>query len=112
MPPQARPVTLLATGDLIIDEPDPDSYFAPLDPCCTRPTSCSDTSRCRSRCEREASANVPLEARDPRKLSALANAGVVAASLAANHLYDEGVAGVRDTLDGLRARASSRSARA
>src|SRR6185437_6246341 len=36
------------------------------------------------------------------KLKALANAGVHVASLSANHLYDEGRAGVQDTLDGLR----------
>jgi len=33
-----------------------------------------------------ASPNVPLDAREPRKLSALARAGVHLTSLAANHL--------------------------
>jgi hypothetical protein len=51
--------------------------------------------------QRKGTPNIPLEARDPAKLRALANANVRVASLAANHLYDEGAAGVRDTLEGL-----------
>jgi poly-gamma-glutamate synthesis protein (capsule biosynthesis protein) len=53
--------------------------------------------------ERDGTPNVPREARDPAKLSALLRAGVRVASLAANHVYDEGRAGVQDTLEGLRA---------
>jgi poly-gamma-glutamate synthesis protein (capsule biosynthesis protein) len=95
-------VTLLATGDLILDEPDPDHYF--------------DFAR-RALCaadivvghvevpftlQRQGTPNIPLDARDPAKLGALQRAGVKVASLAANHLYDEGSTGVQDTLEGLR----------
>jgi poly-gamma-glutamate synthesis protein (capsule biosynthesis protein) len=44
----------------------------------------------------------PNPGRDPEKLGALARAGFGVATLAANHLYDQGRAGVEDTLDGLR----------
>jgi hypothetical protein len=97
-----RRVTLLATGDLIIDEPEPDSYFD-----LARAALCSAEIvvghvEVPFTLQREGTPNVPLEARNPAKLSALANAGVRVASLAANHLYDDGRAGVQDTIEGLR----------
>src|SRR5919202_6808596 len=95
------PVVILATGDLIIDEPDPDRYFDLARPALQAADVVVGHVEVPFTLEREGSANVPLEARDPRKLSALANAGIGLASLAANHLYDEGRAGVRDTVAGL-----------
>jgi hypothetical protein len=97
-----RRVTLLATGDLIIDEPEPDSYFD-----LARAAVCSAEIvvghvEVPFTLQRESTPNVPLEARDPAKLSAIANAGVRVASLAANHLYDDGRAGVQHTIEGLR----------
>jgi Bacterial capsule synthesis protein PGA_cap len=96
-------ITLLATGDLILDEPDPDSFFDP-----SRETLCAAdlvvghvevpfTTRVRH------APLVPPEARDPAKLAALKRANVAAASLAANHLFDAGSGGVEDTLNGLHA---------
>ena len=96
-------VTFLATGDLILDEPEPDSFFEP-----SRELLCAAdfvvghvevpfTTRVRH------APLVPPEARDPAKLAALKAANVAAASLAANHVYDGGAGGVQDTLDGLRA---------
>jgi poly-gamma-glutamate synthesis protein (capsule biosynthesis protein) len=96
-------VTLLATGDLILDEPDPDAFFEP-----SRELLCAAdlvvghvevpfTTRVRH------APLVPPEARDPAKLAALKRANVAAASLAANHVYDAGSGGIQDTLDGLRA---------
>jgi hypothetical protein len=95
--------TLLATGDLILDEPEPDTFFEP-----SRETLCGAdfvvghvevpfTTRVRH------ALHVPPEARDPSKLAALKRANIVAASLSANHLYDAGTGGIQDTLDGLRA---------
>src|SRR3954451_12162864 len=100
-------VTLLATGDLILDEPEPDTFFDP-----SRETLCGAdlvvghvevpfTTRGRH------AMHVPPEARDPSKLAALKRANVAAASLAANHLYDAGTGGIQDTLDGLRAQGIS-----
>jgi hypothetical protein len=97
----AEAVVVLATGDLIIDEPDPDLYFEPARPTLAAADVVVGHVEVPFTLEREGSPNVPLDARDPRKLSALGRAGVHVASLAANHLYDEGQAGVRDTLAGL-----------
>jgi len=98
-----RTVTWLATGDLILDEPEPDAFFDP-----SREVLCAAdlvvghvevpfTTRVRH------ALHVPAEARDPAKLGALKRANVTAASLAANHVYDAGSGGIQDTLDGLRA---------
>jgi hypothetical protein len=95
-------VTLLATGDLIIDEPEPDTYFNLARPVLRTADVVVGHVEVPFTLQREGTSNVPREARDPAKLSALANAGVRVASLAANHLYDDGKAGVQDTLDGLR----------
>jgi poly-gamma-glutamate synthesis protein (capsule biosynthesis protein) len=98
-------VSLLATGDLIIDEPDPDAYFDLARPLLLAADVVVGHVEVPFTLQREGTPNVPREARDPAKLGALQRAGVRAASLAANHLYDEGDAGVHDTLDGLRAHA-------
>src|SRR5947207_1885966 len=95
-------VTLLATGDLIIDEPHPDSYFELARPVLRAADVVVGHVEVPFTLQRHGTPNVPREARDPAKLRALADAGVRVASLAANHLYDEGTAGVRDTLEGLR----------
>jgi capsule synthesis protein PGA_cap len=100
-------VTLLATGDLIIDEPDPDSYFELARPVLRAADVVVGHVEVPFTLQREGTPNVPREARDPAKLGALARAGVRVASLSANHLFDEGAAGVQDTLDGLRAQGIS-----
>jgi Bacterial capsule synthesis protein PGA_cap len=98
-----KAVTLLATGDLILDEPDPDTFFAPTrDRLCAADLVVGHVEVPFSTRVRHA-ALVPPEARDPSKLSALKHANVVAASLAANHVFDAGMGGIQDTLDGLRA---------
>lgn len=89
--------TLLLTGDLILDEPDPDRFFDLARPVLTAadlvvghlevPFTLRDN---------------PNPGRDPAKLGALARAGIKVVTLAANHLYDQGPAGVEDTLGGLR----------
>ncbi|HEU0168434.1 MAG TPA: CapA family protein, partial [Chloroflexota bacterium] len=93
---------MLATGDLIIDEPEPDTYFDPIRPTLLGADLVVGHVEVPFTVQREGTRNVPLQARDPAKLAALARAGVRVASLAANHLYDEGEVGVRDTLEGLR----------
>ena len=100
-----EPVVVLATGDLIIDEPNPDAYFDAARPTLAGADVLVGHVEVPFTLERTGSPNVPREARDPRKLAALGRAGFHVASLAANHLYDEGAAGVSDTLAGLRAQA-------
>lgn len=96
-------VTLLATGDLIIDEPDPDSYFELARPVLTAADVVVGHVEVPFTLQRAGTPNVPREARDPAKLGTLARAGVRVASLSANHLFDEGAQGVQDTLEALRA---------
>lgn len=96
-------ISLLMVGDLVLDEPDPDRFF--------------DGARAVLRGAdivvghvetpytlrgREQSGDVPAEAADPAKLASLARAGFHAASLAGNHVYDQGDDGVSDTIAGLR----------
>ncbi|HEX8969832.1 MAG TPA: CapA family protein [Chloroflexota bacterium] len=96
-------VTLLATGDLILDEPEPDTFFEPSrDVLCAADLVIGHVEVPFSTRVRHAPL-VPPEARDPAKLAALKRANVVAASLAANHVNDAGSGGIQDTLDGLRA---------
>jgi len=96
------PLTLLATGDLIIDEPDPASYFEPSKQVLHAADVVVGHVEVPFTLRRQGTPNIPLAARDPAKLNALADAGVHVASLSANHLYDEGADGVRDTIAGLR----------
>src|ERR1051325_2132769 len=98
-----HPLVVLATGDLIIDEPNPDRYFDPSRATLAAADVLVGHVEVPFTLAREGSPNVPREARDPAKLSTLGRAGFHVASLSANHLFDEGATGVRDTLDGLHA---------
>jgi poly-gamma-glutamate capsule biosynthesis protein CapA/YwtB (metallophosphatase superfamily) len=95
-------LSLLMVGDLGLDEPDPDRFF--------------DGARAVLRGAdlvvghvetpytlrgKEQAGDVPAEAADPAKLASLARAGFHAASLAGNHVYDQGEEGVADTVAGL-----------
>jgi poly-gamma-glutamate synthesis protein (capsule biosynthesis protein) len=93
--------TLLATGDLILDEPDPDYYFDLVRATLRAADIVVGHVEVPFTLQRQATPSIPLDARDPAKLGALRRAGVSVASLAANHLYDEGRIGVQDTLEGL-----------
>jgi poly-gamma-glutamate synthesis protein (capsule biosynthesis protein) len=94
----------MLVGDLILDEPDPDRFFD-----CSRAVFCSagvlaghvevpHTNR-----GSQSSTDVPAPASDPRHLAALRRAGFHVATLAGNHIYDAGPAGVEDTIQELRA---------
>jgi poly-gamma-glutamate synthesis protein (capsule biosynthesis protein) len=95
-------LSLLMVGDLVLDEPDPDRFFDPARAVLRGAdlvvghVETPYTLR-----GREQSGDVPAEAADPAKLSALARAGFHAASLAGNHVYDQGEEGVADTIAGL-----------
>ncbi len=94
-------LSLLATGDLILDEPEPDGFFDPArEILCGADLVVGHVEVPFSTRVRHAPL-VPPEARDPAKLAALKRANVSAASLSANHLFDAGEGGIKDTLDGL-----------
>ena len=96
-------ISLLMVGDLVLDEPDPDRFFdgarAVLlgGDLVVGHVETPYTLR-----GHEQAGDVPAEAADPAKLASLARAGFHAASLAGNHIYDQGDEGVADTLAGLR----------
>ncbi|MGY1714944.1 CapA family protein [Geodermatophilus nigrescens] len=99
-----HPVTVMAVGDLVLDEPDPDSFFAPSTDTLRRadlaighvevPHSTTTTS---------ASTDVPAPPADPEHLKAVTAAGFDVVTLAGNHVYDAGTEGVADTIAHARA---------
>jgi hypothetical protein len=95
-------LTMVLVGDLILDEPDPDSFFDPS----RAVFRAADVAvghvevPFTNRAIGEAAAN---PGRDPAKLAALSRAGFHVATLAANHIFDAGEVGVEDTLAALHA---------
>jgi poly-gamma-glutamate synthesis protein (capsule biosynthesis protein) len=92
-------VTLMAVGDLILDEPEPAWYLAPARPALAAGSvvighvevpHTDSTAR--------HSTDVPAEPADPQALAALAGAGFGLVTLAGNHIYDCGDDGVIDTV--------------
>jgi poly-gamma-glutamate synthesis protein (capsule biosynthesis protein) len=96
-------ISLLMVGDLVLDEPGADRFFDGARPVLRAAdlvvghVETPYTLR-----GKEQSGDVPAEAADPAKLASLARAGFHAASLAGNHVYDQGDEGVADTVAGLR----------
>jgi poly-gamma-glutamate synthesis protein (capsule biosynthesis protein) len=94
---------ILLTGDLILDEPDPDSFFDRTRPVLQRAdivvghVEVPHTTR-----GVEASSDVPAPPSDPANLLALGRAGFHVATLAGNHIFDAGPNGVEDTVASLR----------
>ena len=98
-----RELDILLTGDVILDEPDPDHWLSGL-----RETmrgadvaighlEVPHTSR-----GTESSADVPAPAAPPAHLEALPRAGFAAMTLAGNHIADRGPEGIADTTAALR----------
>ncbi|GAC1321279.1 MAG: hypothetical protein NVSMB2_17900 [Chloroflexota bacterium] len=99
----ASTITVLAVGDIILDEPDPDRFFAYATPILrTGDVVIGHVETPYTRAGVEMPVEVPSPAGDPDRLGALARAGFNVATLAGNHAYDQGPAGVRDTIDALR----------
>lgn len=94
---------ILATGDIIIDEPDPYSFFEP-----SRAYTCAadfvagqievpHTNRGEAN-----SSDVPAPPADPENLKPLKDSGFNLCTTCGNHAHDNGVPGIIDTLNGLR----------
>lgn len=94
---------ILLVGDLVLDEPQPDTFFDLVRPVLQRAdvvvghVEVPHTTR-----GVEASSDVPAPASDPAHLLALGRAGVHVATLAGNHVFDAGPNGVEDTVAELR----------
>jgi poly-gamma-glutamate capsule biosynthesis protein CapA/YwtB (metallophosphatase superfamily) len=99
----ATSLKLMLVGDLILDEPDPDSFFE---------SSRSTLQQAdllvghvevpHTRRGRENTSDVPAPPSDPENLSALKRAGFHVATLAGNHISDAGPDGIEDTIAMLR----------
>ncbi len=95
----SAPVRLLFVGDLILDEPDPDSFFEPSTPLLRSgdvvvgQVEVPHTLR-----GVPSSVDVPAPPADPAHLGALPAAGIGVATLAGNHIADSGPAGIEDTI--------------
>lgn len=100
---QSHEVRILLVGDLILDEPQPDSFFEHARPVFRRAdvvighVEVPHTTR-----GVEASSDVPAPPSDPANLLALGRAGFHVATLAGNHIFDAGPNGIEDTVAGLR----------
>jgi len=95
--------TLLMVGDIILDEPNPDSFFDP-----SRATLqagdivIGHVEVPHTRRGSEQSTDIPAPPADPDHLRALPKAGFHVATLAGNHINDSGPLGITDTVATLR----------
>lgn len=98
------PLRIVATGDLVLDEPGPDFFLSGLAPV-TRAgdVTIGHVEIPHTRRGTELVGDVPAHPADPAHLHAVADAGFDVATLAGNHVADRGREGIEDTVDGLRA---------
>jgi hypothetical protein len=95
----APALKLMLVGDLILDEPEPDSFFD-LARGTLREADVLvghvEVPHTRRGCEN--TSDVPAPPSDPDNLAALKRAGFHIATLAGNHIYDAGSDGIEDTV--------------
>ena len=97
-----RTLTLIAVGDLILDEPEAETFFNFVRPVFKSSDVVvgqgevvfTDRGVC-------SSCDVVAPPCDPKNLSAFRTAGFNVITLAGNHVYDSGVPGIEDTISGL-----------
>jgi poly-gamma-glutamate synthesis protein (capsule biosynthesis protein) len=96
-------LTIFFVGDLILDEPNPDSFFDLVRPTLqTADVVIGHVEVPHTRRGVEQTSDVPAPPANPDHLAALKRAGFHVATLAGNHMYDQGAAGVEDTIAALR----------
>ncbi|HWD05462.1 MAG TPA: CapA family protein [Amycolatopsis sp.] len=93
-------VHILAVGDLVLDEPDPDSFFDPSRAVLgAGDVVIGHVEVPHSLTKAQTSTDVPAPPADPAALGALARAGFDAVTLAGNHICDAGPQGLSDTVN-------------
>jgi poly-gamma-glutamate synthesis protein (capsule biosynthesis protein) len=103
VPGQDDTITLLAVGDIILDEPDPASYLEPAtDLLASGDVVIGHVEVPHTDRGDSTSTDVPAPAAPLAHLAALADAGFDVATLAGNHIADQGRAGIDDTVAELR----------
>jgi poly-gamma-glutamate capsule biosynthesis protein CapA/YwtB (metallophosphatase superfamily) len=96
-------IDLVFTGDLVLDEPNPDHWLGGIAPVLRRAdVAVGHLEVPHSRRGTELAGDVPAPGADPAHLPALRRAGFDAVTLAGNHIADLGADGIVDTCDGLR----------
>lgn len=99
----AQQITLMMVGDVILDEPDPDTFFDPSRPLLAMAdiaighVEVPHTLR-----GSEQSTDIPAPPANPAHLEAFMRAGFHVATLAGNHIADSGPNGIEDTVEVLR----------
>ena len=89
----------MLVGDLILDEPDPDSFFEPARSILQQADLLvGHVEVPHTRRGRENTSDVPAPPSDPDNLAALKRAGFHIATLAGNHMHDAGPDRIEDTI--------------
>jgi poly-gamma-glutamate synthesis protein (capsule biosynthesis protein) len=95
-----EPVSIVAVGDTILDEPGAADFLAPTAPVVRSADVAIAQIETPFTDRGEVSVlEVAARAADPGELAAFADAGFNVATLAGNHVFDQGHPGIRDTLD-------------
>jgi poly-gamma-glutamate synthesis protein (capsule biosynthesis protein) len=93
---------LVFTGDLVLDEPQPDHWLSGIAPALrTADVAIGHLEVPHTRHGSEMRSDVPAPGADPAHVPALARAGFHAVTLAGNHIADCGAAGIADTIAAL-----------
>jgi poly-gamma-glutamate synthesis protein (capsule biosynthesis protein) len=97
-----RIARLVATGDLVLDEPDADRWLSGIAPALrAADLAIGHLEVPHTDCTREVTGDVPAPGAPPGNLAAIARAGIDGVTLAGNHIADCGAQGIADTIDGL-----------
>jgi hypothetical protein len=92
-------ITLLSVGDLILDEPRPESFLAPAKETLRRgDVVFGHVEVPHSTTTVQMSTDIPAPPADPEALKALTDAGFDVVTLAGNHVFDAGEIGIEDTV--------------
>jgi len=97
-----RDFDLILSGDLVLDEPDPDYWLGGIAPALrAADLAIGHLEVPHSRRGAELQGDVPAPGADPAHVPAIARAGFGAVSLAGNHISDLGADGIADTVQAL-----------
>ena len=102
---------LVFVGDLILDAPDPVSYFARCREAIAGDVAVAQVEWPHTDRGQVCALEVPAPGAPPANLTALRELGFGIATLASNHTFDQGPYGVLDTIEGSGASALQRRAR-
>lgn len=101
----AGDITLMFVGDLILPAPGAAAYFDPVRAELARAdVAVAHIEWPHTRRGQVCVVDIPAPGAPPENLDAVAGCGFSVATLAGNHMFDQGPFGVQDTIEGLRAR--------